>query len=60
LNIQLRSETATLIGLLQQALPELLATLQSLGLVVDHIVCLHGLPVDATQSRLTRLLDLHA
>jgi hypothetical protein len=60
LNIQLRSESASLINQLNQALPALIAALHGAGLEVARIVCLHGAPVDANESRLSRLLDMHA
>ncbi|MGE0114169.1 MAG: flagellar hook-length control protein FliK [Steroidobacteraceae bacterium] len=60
LNVQLRSESATLITALNRQLATLQAALRSQGLEVDRVVCLHGNPVDDANPRLTRLLDLHA
>jgi hypothetical protein len=58
-NVQLRSESASLIIALNKQLDLLRDALRVHGLQLDNIHCLHGQPVD-TGSRLTRLLDLHA
>lgn len=59
LNVQLRSESATLIAALTPQLEILESALREQGLELDRVVCLHGHPVDGS-ARLTRLLDLHA
>lgn len=59
LNVQLRSESPALVQALSQQLIDLKVGLQSAGLELDGVVCLHGSPVDSG-TRLTRLLDLHA
>lgn len=60
LNIKLRSESPALIAALDHELPILSGALQSQGLQVNRILCLHGLPVDSVGTRLNKLLDLHA
>lgn len=59
LNVQLRSESASLIAALTPQLDTLESALRAQGLELDRVVCLHGHPVDGS-ARLTRLLDLHA
>ncbi len=60
LNIQLRSESATLVNQLNQSLKKLTSALKRVGLVISRIVCLHGAPVDPEGSPLNHLLDLQA
>lgn len=60
LSVRLRSESARLVDALAAELDNLRSALQAQGLAVDHLVCLHGGPVDDANSRLNRLLDLHA
>lgn len=60
LGIKLRSDSATLVAALTHELDILRSALQSQGLEIDHLVCLHGSPVDDARSRLNHLLDLHA
>jgi Flagellar hook-length control protein FliK len=59
LNVQLRSESVSLIAALTPQLARLETALRAQGLELDRVVCLHGQPVDGS-TRLTRLLDLHA
>lgn len=60
LSIKLRSDSAKLVAALSGDLDILRSALQSQGLDVDYLVCLHGGPVDDARSRLNHLLDLHA
>lgn len=60
LNLQLRSESAALVQALNDSLEILRAGLRAAGLEPERLVCLHGLPVDGSSTRLSRLLDLHA
>jgi hypothetical protein len=60
ISVQLRAESPQLVESLQTHQSSLASTLQSAGLSVDRIVCLHGLPAADTGQRTARLLDTHA
>jgi len=60
LSVRLRSDSTQLVDALTRELDTLKSALQSQGLNVEHLICLHGGPVDEARSRLNRLLDLHA
>lgn len=60
LSVRLRSDSATLVEALTRELDTLRSALQNQGLEIDHLICLHGTPIDDAHSRLNRLLDLHA
>lgn len=60
LSVRLRSDSTQLVEALTRELDTLRSALQTAGLNVEHLICLHGGPVDEAHSRLNRLLDLHA
>jgi hypothetical protein len=62
ITVQLRAESATLVGELSARTPELTAMLSESGLQVERIVCLHGMPANesAELRNATPLLDVRA
>ena len=60
LNVQMRSESPALVNAINHSLETLKTALRAQGLHPERVVCLHGQPVDSADSRLKRLLDLHA
>jgi len=60
LNIQLRSDSPSLVTRMDQQSSLLTASLAAQGLPIKTVRCLHGMPIDAHGKRLSALLDLHA
>jgi hypothetical protein len=61
ISVHLRAESANLVVELNTRLPELAAALRGVGLDVDRLICLHGMPAEDPSWRAAApLLDVHA
>jgi hypothetical protein len=60
IGVQLRAESPAVVAALSQRADELEALLAESGLVVDRVVCLHGMPAGDAGVRPARLLDVRA
>jgi hypothetical protein len=56
--VQLRAASPAVVEALTARAPELEAMLRDSGLIVDRVVCLHGMPAGDTGAKPTRLLDV--
>jgi hypothetical protein len=60
IGVQLRAESPAIVAALSQRADELEALLAESGLIVDRVVCLHGMPAGDAGVRPARLLDVRA
>ena len=60
LGVQLRADSPYVVEQLATRAPELAALLRSAGLMIDRVVCLHGMPVSQPGKPVHRLLDVRA
>ena len=60
LGVQLRADSPYVVEQLATRAPELTALLRGSGLMIDRVVCLHGMPATHVGKPAHRLLDVHA